>query len=63
MQKLAQPTKIEKWAVVNFNARCDVQSLVQNLIKCGEMKGIVSCCVVKISEADNGMIDCCVIYM
>ncbi|PON74065.1 Exonuclease/helicase-like [Parasponia andersonii] len=40
-KKLAQPTKIEKWAVVNFNARCDVQSLVQNLIKCGEMKGIL----------------------
>ncbi|POO01470.1 Exonuclease/helicase-like [Trema orientale] len=40
-KKVAQPTKIEKWAVVNFNARCDVQSLVQNLIKCGEMKGIL----------------------
>ncbi|XP_062082380.1 protein argonaute 4-like [Humulus lupulus] len=40
-KKLAQPTKIEKWAVVNFNARCDINNLVQTLIKCGEMKGIM----------------------
>ncbi|KAM6595904.1 hypothetical protein CsatA_006428 [Cannabis sativa] len=40
-KKLAQPTKIDKWAVVNFNARCDIDNLVQTLIKCGEMKGIL----------------------
>lgn len=39
-KKLVQPTKIVRWAVVNFSARCDIQGLVQNLIKCGEMKGI-----------------------
>lgn len=37
-----KPTKIEKWAVVNFSARCDLKGLVRDLIKCGEMKGIVS---------------------
>ncbi|XP_050285590.1 protein argonaute 4 isoform X2 [Quercus robur] len=40
-KKLVQPTKIERWAVVNFSARCDTQSLVRDLIKCGDLKGIV----------------------
>ncbi|GMG98835.1 hypothetical protein Nepgr_000675 [Nepenthes gracilis] len=39
-KKLVEPTKIERWAVVNFSARCDVRSLVRDLIKCGEMKGV-----------------------
>ncbi|XP_010520483.1 PREDICTED: protein argonaute 4-like [Tarenaya hassleriana] len=39
-KKLVEPTKIEKWAVVNFSARCDMQSLVRDLIRCGQMKGI-----------------------
>ncbi|GMH12548.1 hypothetical protein Nepgr_014389 [Nepenthes gracilis] len=39
-KRLVEPTKIERWAVVNFSARCDVRSLVRDLIKCGEMKGI-----------------------
>ena len=42
LQKLVRPTKIEKWAVVNFSARCDVRGLVRDLQKCGQMKGIVS---------------------
>jgi len=42
LQKLIRPTKIEKWAVVNFSARCDVRGLVRDLLKCGQMKGIVS---------------------
>ena len=44
-QKLVKPTKIEKWAVVNFSARCDVRGLVRDLLKCGQMKGIVSSAV------------------
>ncbi|KAJ0083479.1 hypothetical protein Patl1_30201 [Pistacia atlantica] len=39
-KKLVEPTKIERWAVVNFSARCDIRSLVRDLIKCGDMKGI-----------------------
>ncbi|XP_030458575.1 protein argonaute 4-like [Syzygium oleosum] len=39
-KKLVEPSKIERWAVVNFSARCDVRGLVSNLIKCGDMKGI-----------------------
>ncbi|KAJ7960428.1 Protein argonaute like [Quillaja saponaria] len=39
-KKLVHPAKIEKWALVNFSARCDVRGLVRDLIKCGEMKGI-----------------------
>ncbi|CAI9277601.1 unnamed protein product [Lactuca saligna] len=39
-KKLVEPTKIERWAVVNFSARCNIQSLVKDLIKCGGLKGI-----------------------
>lgn len=42
IQKIVKPTKIERWAVVNFSARCDIRGLVRDLIKCGNMKGIVS---------------------
>lgn len=35
-----EPTKIERWAVVNFSARCDTRSLIRDLMKCAEMKGI-----------------------
>ncbi|GAB2285147.1 Protein argonaute-4 [Dionaea muscipula] len=40
-KRLVEPTKIEKWAVVNFSARCDIRGLVRDLIKCGQMKGII----------------------
>ncbi|CAL5434090.1 unnamed protein product [Camellia sinensis] len=39
-KKLVDPTKIDRWAVVNFSARCDIRGLVRDLIKCGDMKGI-----------------------
>nr|XP_043629700.1 protein argonaute 4-like [Erigeron canadensis] len=39
-RKLVDPTKIERWAVVNFSARCDLRNLVRDLIKCGGLKGI-----------------------
>ncbi|KVH87597.1 Argonaute/Dicer protein, PAZ [Cynara cardunculus var. scolymus] len=39
-KKLVDPTKIERWAVVNFSARCDIRNLVRDLIKCGGLKGI-----------------------
>ncbi|XP_044489091.1 uncharacterized protein LOC123213687 [Mangifera indica] len=39
-KKLVEPTKIKRWAVVNFSARCDIRSLVRDLIKCGDMKGL-----------------------
>ncbi|KAI3795891.1 hypothetical protein L1987_38551 [Smallanthus sonchifolius] len=39
-KKFVEPTKIEKWAVANFSARCDIRNLVKDLIKCGGMKGI-----------------------
>jgi eukaryotic translation initiation factor 2C len=41
VQKFFEPSKIENWAVVNFSARCDVRGLVRDLIRFGEMKGIV----------------------
>ncbi|KAL6009684.1 hypothetical protein ACLOJK_000113 [Asimina triloba] len=40
-KKLVDPQKIERWAIVNFSARCDVRSLARDLHKCGAMKGIV----------------------
>ncbi|XP_052203898.1 protein argonaute 4-like [Diospyros lotus] len=39
-KKLVDPTKIERWAVVNFSARCDIRGLIRDLMKCGDMKGI-----------------------
>ncbi|KAJ0978057.1 hypothetical protein J5N97_013531 [Dioscorea zingiberensis] len=39
-KKLIEPSTVDKWAVVNFSARCDVRSLIRDLIKCGNMKGI-----------------------
>ncbi|CAL0307497.1 unnamed protein product [Lupinus luteus] len=40
-KKIVDPVKIERWAVVNFSARCNIQGLVRDLIKCGNMKGIM----------------------
>ncbi|XP_021776500.1 protein argonaute 4B-like [Chenopodium quinoa] len=39
-KQLVQPSKIERWAVVNFSARCDTRGLVRDLEKCANMKGI-----------------------
>lgn len=39
-KKLFEATTVDKWAVVNFSARCDMRSLVRDLIKCGNLKGI-----------------------
>ncbi|XP_020274159.1 protein argonaute 4B-like [Asparagus officinalis] len=39
-KKLFEATIVDKWAVVNFSARCDMRNLVRDLIKCGNMKGI-----------------------
>ncbi|GMI81835.1 OVEREXPRESSOR OF CATIONIC PEROXIDASE 11, ARGONAUTE 4 [Hibiscus trionum] len=39
-KKLVEPSRIERWAVANFSARCDPKNIVQSLIRCGEMKGI-----------------------
>lgn len=43
LQKFVRPTaKVERWAVANFSARCDVQALVRDLMRIADMKGIVS---------------------
>lgn len=41
LQRLLNPIKIERWAVVNFSARCDTSQLSRELINCGRSKGIV----------------------
>ncbi|KAI0520070.1 hypothetical protein KFK09_007535 [Dendrobium nobile] len=40
-KKLMAPSKVERWAVVNFSARCDINNLIRDLIKCGNMKGVL----------------------
>ncbi|KAK3010746.1 hypothetical protein RJ639_011299 [Escallonia herrerae] len=40
-KRLVNPAEIERWAIVNFSARCDIRGLTRDLIKCGQMKGIV----------------------
>ncbi|KAK6157314.1 hypothetical protein DH2020_011562 [Rehmannia glutinosa] len=39
-KKLLNPTKIDRWALVNFSARCDTSHLSRELINCGRIKGI-----------------------
>ncbi|KAK3005861.1 hypothetical protein RJ639_015846 [Escallonia herrerae] len=39
-KQLLTPTRIERWAVVNFSARCDTSYLSRELITCGRDKGI-----------------------
>ncbi|KAJ8440702.1 hypothetical protein Cgig2_005433 [Carnegiea gigantea] len=31
---------LQRWAIVNFSARCDVNTLIRDMIKCGERKGM-----------------------
>ncbi|KAJ6921254.1 hypothetical protein NC652_015228 [Populus alba x Populus x berolinensis] len=52
-KKFFEPSKIENWAVVNFSARCDVRGLVRDLIRFGEMKGILISDPVDVVE-ENG---------
>jgi len=40
-QTLCEPISIERWAIVNFSARCDMSHLSRDLITCGKRKGIV----------------------
>ncbi|XP_058005997.1 protein argonaute 16 isoform X2 [Hevea brasiliensis] len=37
---LWKSTSIERWAVVNFSARCDTSQISRDLINCGRRKGI-----------------------
>lgn len=39
-KRFFDPAKVERWAVVNFSARCDVRGLVRDLTRIGETKGI-----------------------
>ncbi|KAL1225888.1 Protein argonaute 4 [Cardamine amara subsp. amara] len=39
-KQFVDPTKIERWVVVNFSARCNVRQLVDDLIKIADSKGI-----------------------
>ncbi|CAN6574208.1 unnamed protein product [Malus baccata var. baccata] len=38
---LLNPTRIDRWIVVNFSARCDTSHLSRELINCGRKKGII----------------------
>ncbi|KAK6928958.1 Argonaute, linker 1 domain [Dillenia turbinata] len=40
LQKLVEPARIQRWAIVNFSAHCNISSLIRDLIKCGGMKGM-----------------------
>ncbi|KAG6523121.1 hypothetical protein ZIOFF_012974 [Zingiber officinale] len=39
-KKLIEPSQVNRWAVVNFSARCDISSLIRDMLKCANMKGI-----------------------
>ncbi|KAL8510021.1 hypothetical protein ACS0TY_017014 [Phlomoides rotata] len=40
-KRVADACKIERWVVLKFSARCDVRKLINDLIKVGDMKGVV----------------------
>ncbi|KAG8049565.1 hypothetical protein GUJ93_ZPchr0009g1049 [Zizania palustris] len=40
-KRLFEPVKIERWAIVNFSARCDMSRISRDLINCGRSKGII----------------------
>nr|BAC84805.1 putative ARGONAUTE9 protein [Oryza sativa Japonica Group]BAD32046.1 putative ARGONAUTE9 protein [Oryza sativa Japonica Group] len=40
-KRLFEPVKIERWAIVNFSARCDMSRISRDLINCGRTKGII----------------------
>ncbi|OIT19025.1 protein argonaute 4 [Nicotiana attenuata] len=37
-KRFFDPAKVERWAVVNFSARCDIRGLVRDLTRIGEIK-------------------------
>ncbi|XP_039168391.1 protein argonaute 4-like isoform X1 [Eucalyptus grandis] len=41
-KKFVEPAKIQKWAVVNFSARCDMRGLIRDLTRLAEMKGLLT---------------------
>lgn len=41
-KKFVEPAKMQKWAVVNFSARCDVRGLIRDLTRLAEMKGLLT---------------------
>jgi hypothetical protein len=41
-QKLVEPVKIERWAIVNFSSRCNRNHLLNLIKKNSELKGMVS---------------------
>lgn len=41
LQKLIQACSVDKWAVVNFSARCVVPNLIRDLMRNASAKGIV----------------------
>ncbi|KAL0307160.1 UNVERIFIED_CONTAM: protein argonaute 16 [Sesamum radiatum] len=41
-KKLLNPSRIDRWALVNFSGRCDTSHLSRELINCGRNKGIIT---------------------
>ncbi|KAK6143266.1 hypothetical protein DH2020_023614 [Rehmannia glutinosa] len=40
-KRFVEPIKLERWIVVNFSARCDTRKLCSDMIRCGQMKGVM----------------------
>ncbi|ERM95372.1 hypothetical protein AMTR_s00008p00203090 [Amborella trichopoda] len=40
-KQLHRPTRIERWVIVNFSARCDTNYLANEMVKSGQRKGVV----------------------
>uniref|UniRef100_A0A804Q7B5 Argonaute6 n=1 Tax=Zea mays TaxID=4577 RepID=A0A804Q7B5_MAIZE len=51
--RLFDPVKIERWAIVNFSARCDMSRISRELINCGRSKGIFIECPHSLVDEDS----------
>lgn len=52
-KEFVEPTKIQRWVVVNFSARCNVRQVVDDLIKIGGSKGIEIASPFQVFEEGN----------
>lgn len=52
-KRLFDPVKIERWAIVNFSARCDMSRISRELINCGRSKGIFIECPHSLVDEDS----------
>ncbi|XP_011626455.1 protein argonaute 4A isoform X2 [Amborella trichopoda] len=54
VKQLYEPVRVERWVLVNFSARCDINYLARQLVNCGRNKGVNLSPPCIIEEDSNG---------